>query len=257
MMQARVASAAQGARWLATGWRLFRAAPFGWLAATLAYWFAVSVVSLVPGIGAAAAVVLVPAFSVGFMALARSAEHGAPLDLRLLLDGLRQRPGPQLALGVVYLGALAAVLAASAMVDDGRLARWVLGGRRPAPVGIDDDAVLGAASVAALAYLPVMAAFWFAPVLVAWHSAGVAKALFFSFFACLMNWRAFIAYGVLVALATAALPLVLLNAVLLASGGEAQLAAPLLAALIVVLLPILFASFYASYRDVFGYHLPE
>ena len=60
-----------------------------------------------------------------------------------------------------------------------------------------------------------------------------------------------------VALATAALPLVLLNAVLLASGGDAQVAGPLLAALIVVLLPILFASFYASYRDVFGYHLPE
>ncbi len=256
-MQARIATAAQGARWLVTGWRLFRAAPFGWLAATLAYWFAVSMVSLVPWIGAAAAVVLVPAFSVGFMALARSAGHGAPLDLRLLLDGFRQRPGPQVALGVVYLVALAAVLAASAVMDDGRLAHWVLGGRQPPAQGLDDDAVLAAATVAALCYLPVMAAFWFAPVLVAWHSAGVAKALFFSFFACVINWRAFLAYGVLVALATAALPLVLLNAVLLASGGDAQMAAPLLAALIVVLLPILFASFYASYRDVFGYHLPE
>lgn len=256
-MQARIATAAQGARWLATGWRLFRAAPFGWLAATLAYWFSVSTVSLVPYIGAAAAVVVVPAFSVGFMALARSAEQGGPLDLRLLLDGFRRRPGAQLALGVIYLAALAAVLAASAAVDDGRLARWVLSGRRPSTEGLDDDAVLAAASVAALAYLPVMAAFWFAPILAAWHSAGAAKALFFSFFACLMNWRAFLAYGALVGLATAALPLVLLNAVLLASGGDARLAAPLLAALIVVLLPILFASFYASYRDVFGYHLPE
>ena len=256
-MQARIATAAQGARWLATGWRLFRVAPFGWLAATLAYWFSVSALSLVPGVGAAVAVVAVPAFSVGFMALARAAEQGAPLDLRLLLEGFRSRPAPQLALGAVYLIGLAAVLAASATVDDGRLARWVLGGRRPAPGGPDDEAILAAAGVAALAYLPVMAAFWFAPVLVAWHSAGVAKALFFSFFACLMNWRAFVAYGVLVALATAALPLVLLNAVLLASGGDAQLAAPLLTALIVVLLPVLFASFYASYRDVFGYHLPQ
>jgi hypothetical protein len=103
----------------------------------------------------------------------------------------------------------------------------------------------------------VMLAFWFAPPLVAWHSAGPLKALFFSFFACLMNWRALLAYGALVALATVAAPLVLLNALLLASGEGAKLAAPLLSALLVVVLPILFASFYASYRDVFGYHLPQ
>ena len=256
-MRARIVNAAQGARWLASGWRLFRVAPFGWLAATLAYWFAISAVSLVPVLGAAAAVALVPAFTVGFMALARAAERGGALDLRLLFDGFRQRPGPQLALGVIYLAALAAVLAASAVADDGLLARWVLGGRRPAPEALDGDAMLGAAGVAALAYLPVMAAFWFAPPLVAWHSAGVAKALFFSFFACLMNWRALAVYGALVVLATLVVPLVLLNALLLAGGGQGRLAAPLLAAFLVGVLPILFASFYASYRDVFGYHLAE
>ena len=99
-----------------------------------------------------------------------------------------------------------------------------------------------------------MAAFWFAPVLVAWHDAGVAKGLFFSFFACLMNWRALAVYGVLVALATLVVPLVALNALLAAAGGDPRLAASLVFGFVVVVLPILFASFYASYRDVFGYH---
>lgn len=252
-MRARVVSASDGARWLATGWRLFRAAPLGWLAATLGYWFVMSLLSLLPAIGSALAVLLVPAFTVGFMALARAAERGAPLDLRLLLDGFRQAPRPQVLLGVLYLAALAAVLGASAAADGGALARWVLGGGGPAAEALDTCAML----VAALAYLPVMLAFWFAPPLAAWHSTGAAKALFFSLAACLMNWRALAAYAVLVAVATLLAPLLLLNLVLLATGGATTLAGPLLAALVVVLLPVLFASFYASYRDVFGYHLPQ
>lgn len=117
--------------------------------------------------------------------------------------------------------------------------------------------MLGAAGLAAALYLPVMLSFWFAPALAAWHSLGAAKALFFSFVACLLNWRALLAYGALAALVTLALPLAVLNALVLATGGSPQLASPLLVALIVVLLPVLYASFYASYRDVFGYHLPE
>jgi hypothetical protein len=256
-MHARIVAAAQGAGWLATGWRLFRVAPVAWLAATLAYWFVISALSLVPLLGGAVALVLMPAFTVGFMSLARAAEHGAALDLRLLFDGFRHRPGAQLALGVAYFAGLAAVLAASTLADDGQLARWVLGGRRPAPEMVDGEPMFVAATVAALAYLPVMAAFWFAPPLVAWHSAGAAKALFFSFFACLMNWRALAVYGVLVALLTLALPLIVLNALLAAAGGEAPLATVLLAAFVLIVLPILFASFYASYRDVFGYHLAQ
>ena len=64
--------------------------------------------------------------------------------------------------------------------------------------------------------------------------------LFFSFFACLMNWRAMLAYGVAAAALTLPLPVAL------------GVAAPLFVALLVLLLPVLFASFFASYEDVFG-----
>jgi hypothetical protein len=249
-MHARIVAAAQGAGWLATGWRLFRVAPVAWLAATLAYWFVISALSLVPLLGGAVALVLMPAFTVGFMSLARAAEHGAALDLRLLFDGFRHRPGAQLALGVAYFAGLAAVLAASTLADDGQLARWVLGGRRPAPEMVDGEPMFVAATVAALAYLPVMAAFWFAPPLVAWHSAGVAKALFFSFFACLLNWRPFLAYGAVSAFFALALPLAVLFVLMMASFKVAAMS--LVFPLLLVLLPTLFASFYASYRDIFG-----
>jgi len=253
-MQARIVSAAGGARWLADGWRLFRVAPLGWLAAVFGYWVLMTVVSIVPLVGVAAAAILVPAFSVGFMALARAAGHGARLELGLLFDGFRHEPKAQMLLGVVYLACLAALLAASTLVDEGALARWMLTGRRPADDVLQSEAFFGALVTAAALYLPVMMAFWFAPPLAAWHATGAVKALFFSLAASLMNWRAFLAYGIVTAIATLAIPFLALTLLNVASSGA--LRAPLAALvfpLLLVMLPTLFASFYASYRDVFGY----
>ncbi len=188
-MQARIVGAGRGLRWLAEGWRLFRAAPLGWLALVFAYWLMMTLVSLAPYVGVAAASVLVPAFSVGFLAAARAASHRGGVQLALLFDGFRQAPAAQLVLGVVYFACLALVLAASALADDGALARWMLTGGRPADEVLQSDEFVMALACAAALYTPVMMMFWFAPPLAAWHSVGAAKALFFSFFACLMNWR--------------------------------------------------------------------
>ena len=38
-MQARIVPASRGARWLAEGWQMFRAAPLGWLALVFVYLF--------------------------------------------------------------------------------------------------------------------------------------------------------------------------------------------------------------------------
>ncbi|TAK88242.1 MAG: hypothetical protein EPO20_02100 [Betaproteobacteria bacterium] len=245
--------AARGARWLGEGWQLFRAAPLGWLALVFAYWLIMTMVSLVPYAGVAAASVLVPAFTVGFMAAARAAEHGGRLELALLFDGLRHALKPQLALGFAYLACLALVLGATTLADDGALARWMVIGRRPEDEVLESGAFLAALAVAVLLYAPVMAMFWFAPPLVAWHSSPPVKALFFSLAASLLNWRAFLAYGAVTALVTLVLPFIALSALMLASGGA--LSAPVMSLvfpLLILLLPTLFASFYASYRDVFG-----
>ena len=53
-MQARIVSTAQGARWLADGWRLFSAAPLGWIAMVFAYWLIMTLVSVVPFAGVVA-----------------------------------------------------------------------------------------------------------------------------------------------------------------------------------------------------------
>ena len=252
-MQPRISSYGAGARWFLDGWRIFRSAPIAWLGLVFTYWMLMTFVSLIPLAGIAAASVLVPAFSVGFMAAARAAERGEPVTVRLLFDGLQRDTRTQLLLGAVYFACLAAVLGATTLADDGLLARWMLSGHRPDEEALQSDSFYGALLVAGSLYLPVMMLFWFAPALAAWHGAGAAKALFFSFFACLMNWRAFIAYGAVTAAATIVLPFILVSGLLLVSGAGASLPAMgVLFPLLMVLLPTLFASFYASYRDIFG-----
>jgi hypothetical protein len=249
-MQARIVETARGARWLAEGWRLFSAAPLGWIAMVFAYWLLMTLVSIVPIVGVAAASVLVPAFSVGFMAAARAAARKGPVELGLLFDGFRHHLRSQLMLGAGYFACLALVLAATALADGGALAGWMLAGSRPDDEVLRSDEFLAALAAAAALYTPVLMMFWFAPPLAAWHGVAPAKALFFSFFACLMNWRAFLAYGAVSAVVAIALPLAVVTIVTLASISVPAMS--LVFPLLVALLPTLFASFYASYRDVFG-----
>ena len=87
----------------------------------------------------------------------------------------------------------------------------------------------------------------------------VAKALFFSLFACLMNWRAFTMYGVASALVLIVVPLMALTVLLVVTGGALRPSLmAILFPLVFSLMPVMFASFYASYRDIFAEpELPE
>jgi len=252
-MRPRVSSALSGARWLLEGWRLFRVSPPVWLMLVFLYWLLMTVLSVLPAIGVAAATVLVPAFSVGFMAASRSCERKQVPEIAALFAGFRDGLARQLVLGAVYCAALALLLAATSLADDGVLARWMLGGARPEAEALQSDAFYAALLVAAAGYAPVMMLFWFAPVLAAWHGLGAAQALFYSFVATLVNWRALLGYGAAAALVTLALPALVLGALLVASGGQLRVGLmSLVPPLLILLLPTLFASFYASYRDVFG-----
>ena len=167
--------------------------------------------------------------------------------------GFRANPRPQLALGVAYLVLMILVLAASTLADDGALARWMVTGARPSVEMLQSDGFLFALVIAATLYMPVMMLMWFAPLLAAWHAMPVAKALFFSYFACMMNWRAFTVYGIASALLLIIVPFVVLFVLILASGGALRPAVmAVLFPLVFSLMPVIFASFYVSYRDIFS-----
>jgi hypothetical protein len=250
-VRARIVAASRGASWLGEGLRLFAAAPFAWLFLIAAYYFMVLVASLVPVLGFVAVGLTTPAFSVGFMAAARAAASRARPELPLLFEGFRHNLRPQLVLGALYLAFVGLIVAGVALSDDGTL-RSVLAARRARETVGDVSGVLLTLGVAAVVYAAGMTVFWFAPVLASWHGLPAVKSLFFSVAACLMNWRAFLVYGAIAAGAIIAIPWVVVTLLVLLTGGAARGATPgALLPFVLLFLPPLYASFYASYRDVF------
>jgi len=255
-MQARIVASARGAHWLLEGWTLFRAAPLGWLMLVFAYLVLTQFLALIPVLGSALAAVLIPGLTLGFMAVARAASRGGAVDGRLLFEAFRHDARRQVVLGFIYMACAFAVVSLGFVVDGDGALRGVVAGERK-PDELTGWELFGPIAAAALAYAPVMMMFWFAPALCAWHSIGVAKALFFSFFACLLNWRAFVAYGAVAAGAMLAVNALLTAALTLAGGVSRQQLFSFVMLSLLLLMPPLFASFYASYRDVFGYHPAE
>jgi hypothetical protein len=221
-----------------------------WLFLVFTYWLGLALLGQIRYLGPAAATALVPAFSVSFMVMCAVLEHGGMLRPELLISGFRNGPSTLIVLGVVYLLSTVAVLGVASLADAGALLQWFFFGLKPPDEVVQDDSLLRAMLVTVVAAAPVAMAFWFAPVLAAWNRIGAAQSLFYSFFAVLRNWRAFVVYGAALFLASVVFLIVVRVLAVLAQGQE-SLAQSFALVLSLFALPTLFASFYASYRDIF------
>jgi hypothetical protein len=247
--------AGYGWTWVLTGFALFRKNPALWAFLVFSYIMLMQLLGMVPVLGWLAATVLIPGFSASFMIVSRDLDQGKRPGFTLLFSGFRSNLRALLTQGGLYLTSALAILGVSALIDSGALLQLMLFGERPPASAFEDGSLAGAAALAAALYLPVLAAFWFAPALSAWRELPAFQALFFSLFAALRNWRAFLAYGLAVALLGLICSFALFMLALLLRGvlGDKSEDALLLAVVPVMLtyVPTLFASFYASYRDIF------
>jgi len=257
-MQAQTLPAAAGWRWIGAGFAIFRRNPPMLSMLVVSYWLTVLVLNVLPVIGALAASLVIPGLSVGLMQAARDLERGQPIGLPTLFSGFRQNTRTLLALGALYLGATIAVLGLSALVDGGELLRFMLASKAADREAIEDANFLLPSLFVMILMAPVLMAYWFAPVLAAWHGLGVGKSLFFSFVACWINWRAFLAYGAGMVLVAGVIPGIVFGLLLsIFSGGDSNFVSlfiimPFMTMIALIVFSTVYASYYASYRDVFG-----
>ncbi|MGP1679681.1 MAG: BPSS1780 family membrane protein [Burkholderiales bacterium] len=247
--------AGNGWNWVLTGFALFRKSPAMWAFQALSYIMLMQLLGLIPVVGWFAATVLIPVFSASFMIASRELDQGRTLRADLLFSGFKSNLPALLRQGGLYLASALAILGLSALIDGGDLLELMVLGTKPPAEAYEDGSLAKAAMLAGALYLPVLAAFWFAPALSAWRKLPAFQALFYSFYAALRNWQAFLAYGLALALLTMICSFALFVLALLVRGllGDKSQGAFLLVMLPVMLtyIPTLFASFYASYRDVF------
>jgi NADH:ubiquinone oxidoreductase subunit 6 (subunit J) len=251
-MRANRLPAIRGLRWVLEAFAIFRVAPVRQLLLNLAFLFASTLVVALPLVGFAAIWLLFPALMVGPHAAARMASGGATPTPDLLISGFRQQLPAQLRMGGVFLGAMVVVLAGTALADDGRFAQAVIGRARLDIGDLQSPELQRAMLIGAGLQTLLLGALWYAPLLVAWHGLSASKAAFFSAAAALINWRAFLVYGVAVmSLFGFVLMLALGGAMLLGGSGAVQ-ANSALFSVVWTLLPVWFASSYLSYREVFS-----
>ena len=251
-MQALTLPARRGWRWLTEGFRIFRKKPVLLSFLVSAYWVLMLVVSSVPFAGQVVATLLIPMFSVSLMNACRLIEQEGTLPPLLLFSGFDRNPRVLLLLGVIYLACTLGILGATVLVDDGVLFHLLVLGQMPDAQAQASNEFRIAVQLALALFVPLVMANWYAPVLVAWHDLPVGKSLFFSFIACLRNWRVFLAYAATTFVFGAFLPglaLGLMGAMFADAGEEFVVVLTFFSVLI--LLPTLYSSFYVSYRDVF------
>lgn len=235
------------------GFAIFRRNPIMFGMLVIAYWFTVLFLNVVPYVGVLVASLAIPGLSVGLMQAARNLERGQPIGLQTLYGSLKENGRTLAILGALYLACTLGTLGLSSLVDGGDLMRFMLASNRTERAVVEDsDFLLSAVFVMSL-MTPVLMAWWFAPILASWHRLTVGRSLFFSFMACWMNWRPFLTYGLGLLIVAGVLPGLLLGILLLVMPGAASLVTAIITLpMVLVVAPTIFASFYASYRDIFG-----
>ncbi len=252
-MRAQTLPARAGWQWIVGGFAIFRRNPPLLAMLVMSYWFIVAFLNLLPVVGPLAASVVIPGLSVGLMQAARNLERGQAVNIQTLFGGFRENTRTLLILGALYLLATLAALGMSTLFDGGALMHYMLADSKAERAAYEDADFTFSALFLLVCMIPVLMAWWFAPVLAAWHRLSVGKSLFFSLIACSMNWRPFVTFGAGLLLVAAVIPGTLLGLLLILlpelQGFSAVIVTVVMALCIA---PTVFSSFYVCYRDIFG-----
>ena len=250
-MQLNIVPARTGLHWARRGIRTFWKQPLAMSGLFFLFMAVVSVMSIVPMVGGALALVLLPALTLGMMAATEVAE-----DQRFPMPGVlfaALKPGAQrkamLQLGAWYALAFMVIMGVSMLVDGGTFARVYLTGANMSPEVVNSASFQMAMWVSMVLYIPLAMMFWHAPALVHWQGVAPVKSLFFSFVACWRNLGAFMVYvavwfGMFIAVALASM---LATSLL----GDASLLMAILLPAGLMVAAMFFTSMVYSVRDCF------
>lgn len=224
-----------GWAWLAGGFWYFKRNPLAWMAAIVIFILLSIGLQLIPFLGGLLLTLLQPVITAGFMLGIQEQELERDFRVSHIFAGFSNKNMGQLLLvGLLYLIGLFLILFGIVLTIGGTLA--ATGGLEGDPDMLTN--IAGSSSVFIVMLLgvafsiPLFMAYWFAPALIALDGLSAINAMKLSFFGCFKNILPFLIYGI------AAVLLIIVGTI------------PFLLGLLVVI-PMLIASAYVSYRDIF------
>lgn len=233
----RGVAAGNGWSWISDAWSLLAENRFTAVLLIIVFLVIVIVMSLIPIVGQLGLYFLGPVLSGGMMLGCDALRRRDRLEVGHLFAGFRTHTGRLFGVGAFMLVGFIAIFAVIALTFGAGLVGLFTGGmigEQPSPEAMGTMAVsmmLGILVALALS-IPLYMAIWFAAPLIVLNDMGVSDALKSSFYACLKNILPFLIWGIVMFFLSilATLP-VLLGWLLLG--------------------PVLFASIYTGYRDIF------
>lgn len=255
-MKLHIVPARTGMAWVKLGIRTFWRQPMALAALFFMTMAGMSLATLIPLVGPAIALVLLPSATLAMMVAAAQASQGRFPTPAMLLVAFRtgqQRLRDMLVLGALYAAGFLTVMGLSALIDGGEFAKVYLGGAALTKEVAEDPAFQGAMWLSMVLYLPLSLLFWHAPGLVHWHGVPPVKALFFSIVACVRNFGAFLVYGLgwLAVFLLGGLVASLATALLAAAGLSGSAAGGIMVGAAMMMAAMFFTSVVFTFRDCF------
>ncbi len=217
--------------WITDAWHLFKRQPGMWIGMVLVLFVIMIVAAFIPIIGGLAMSLFGPVFAAGVALGCKALDDGDELKLGHLFAGFRERTGTLVGVGALYLGASLVVMLVVGLTMGVGMSAMMGQGDPQAVAAMGMTMVLAMLIMFAL-LLPVIMGIWFAAPLVVFHDHGAVDAMKGSFAGCLKNILPFLWYSVLFML------LAILATLPLGLGW-------------LVLGPVLAASIYTAYRDIY------
>ena len=234
-MQIKTVPISRGLDWITEGFGLFRLNPLIWIVMLIIFLAIVMLLALIPFIGAIATLLLQPVLIGGMLLGCRSLEQGQELRIDHLFVGFRQNTNALVMVGLISGAGYFLVGLVILLVVGGGLGLSALGGYNDLPalaMGGAMFAYIFSGLIGLALTIPIAMASWFAPALVVFDNMQAWDAMKTSFSACLSNMLPFLLYGII------ALMLTVLAMIPFGLG-------------LLVLGPVLIASVYTGYRDIF------
>lgn len=234
-----------GWHWIVAGFRMYRENPVMWVILFVIYFLIMMPVSMVPIVGSIASTLLAPVFAAGMMLGCRAMEQEQDLEINHLFAGFKHNTAQLIAVGGIYMLSLLVVAVLVVLAMDKESVELLANGRDLNPEQASQ--MLLPILIALLFVLPLVMAYWFAPVLVVLNDMQALEAMKLSLIACCKNMLPFLSYGLVYSV-------FFVVGILLLSLGS-LVAVPVMLVMFLIV-PSMMTSLYASYADIFDhYHL--